>query len=152
MFLKSFLFFIASYHGSCMKPLQLHYSLHYVYFICVSAGESAVPELHRSPLLLSATPHLLLGRTSLSHDAAGETSTVFYLEVWTHISNNRSVSPPEQAKVHFLSATWPVVSLPLLMNSRQPESIYRRPVSVRTDMVLCCAASSIAQKQFPDSN
>lgn len=47
------------------------------------AGESAVPELHRSPLLLSAASHLLLCGTSLSHDAAGETPTVFHLKVRT---------------------------------------------------------------------
>ena len=28
----------------------------------------------------------------------------------------------------------------------------RRPVSVHTELALCCAASSLAHKQFPDSN
>lgn len=45
------------------------------------SGESAVLELDRSPVLLSATSHLLLGRKSLPHDAAGETPAVFHLEV-----------------------------------------------------------------------
>lgn len=59
----------------------------------MSAGESAVPELHRSPLLLSAASHLLLSGTSLSHDAAGETPTVFCLEVWTQVYKAQSCVP-----------------------------------------------------------
>lgn len=47
---------------------------------CLS-GESAVPELHGSPVLITATSHLLLGRESLPHDAAGEAPAVFHLEV-----------------------------------------------------------------------
>lgn len=45
------------------------------------SGESIVPELHRSPVLLSAPSHLLLSRESLPHDAAGETPAVFHLKV-----------------------------------------------------------------------
>lgn len=44
-------------------------------------GESAVPELHGSSVLLSAPSHLLLSWKSLPHDATGETPTVFHLEV-----------------------------------------------------------------------
>lgn len=47
---------------------------------CLS-GESAVPELHGSPVLVTATSHLLLGGESLPHDAAGEAPAVFHLEV-----------------------------------------------------------------------
>lgn len=60
-----------------MKRVELHDKR----LDSASAGESAVPELHRSPLLLSAASHLLLSGTSLSHDAAGETPTVFRPEV-----------------------------------------------------------------------
>lgn len=63
------------------------------YDISVSAGESAVPELHRPPLLLSAAPHLLLSGTSLSHDAAGEATTVFHPQVRTQVSKPLSWEP-----------------------------------------------------------
>lgn len=45
------------------------------------SGESVVPELHRSSVLLSAPSHLFLSREILSHDAAGEMPTVFHLKV-----------------------------------------------------------------------
>lgn len=45
------------------------------------SGESAVPELHGSPVLVTATSHLLLCGESLPHDAAGEAPAVFHLEV-----------------------------------------------------------------------
>lgn len=124
--------------------------------ISVSAGESAVPEFHGSPLLLPAASHLFLSGTSLSHDAAGETPAVFRLEVWTRVYKTQSCvahnkKEPIQTEVYndlVPWATWHVVSPLLLMNSRQP----RKPVRVHTELALCCAASSLAQKQFPDSN
>ena len=42
-------------------------------------------------MLLSATSHLLLGRKSLPHDAAGETPAVFHLKVRTN--TNSDVQP-----------------------------------------------------------
>lgn len=59
------------------------------------SGESVVPELDRSSVLLSATSHLLLSRKSLPHDAAGETPAVFHLEV----------HPPASTHKHTLSQT-----------------------------------------------
>lgn len=46
-------------------------------------GESVVPELHGSSVLLSASSHLLLSRAGLPHDAAGRTPAVFHFEVHT---------------------------------------------------------------------
>lgn len=104
-----------------MKWVQLHGKP----LDCVSAGEPAVPEFHRSPLLLSATSHLLLSGTGLSHDAAGETPTVFRLEVWTQVSNAQSCVPQNEhgdsSKANsvegrnenqFQLATWPIVTPP----------------------------------------
>lgn len=45
------------------------------------SGESAVPELHGSTVLVTATSHLLLGGEGLPHDAAGEAPAVFHPEV-----------------------------------------------------------------------
>lgn len=59
------------------------------------SGESVVPELHWSSVLLSATTHLLLSRKSLPHDAAGETPAVFHIEV----------HPPASTHRHTLSQT-----------------------------------------------
>lgn len=82
----------AFFYGGSMKRLQLHVMRP----DSVPAGESAVPEFHRSPLLLSATSHLLLSGTSLSHDAAGEAPTVFRLKVWARVCE---VCSPEHAWV-----------------------------------------------------
>lgn len=103
-----------------MKRLQLHDKR----LDSVSLGESAVPEFHRSPLLLSATSHLLLSGKSLSHDAAGETAAVFRLEVWTqvykaqscvlqnkHGYSSKTNTNEDAYDNRFQLATWPVVSL-----------------------------------------
>lgn len=45
------------------------------------SGQSAVPELHRPSVLLSAPSHLLLSGEGLPHDAAGETPTMFHPKV-----------------------------------------------------------------------
>lgn len=61
---------------------------------CLS-GESAVPELHGSPVLVTATSHLLLGRESLPHDAAGEAPAVFHPEV-RPLSLNTQTDPHDR--------------------------------------------------------
>lgn len=115
--------------GGCMKWVRLHEKR----LDSVSAGESAVPEFHRSPLLLFATSHLLLSGTSLSHDAAGETPTVFRLEVWTEVykaqtcvrtSTGTAVRQIQLKAGMKISYSWPPgpsAALPPLMNSRRPE-------------------------------
>lgn len=84
-------------------------------------GESAVPELHRSSVLLSATSHLLLSGKSLPHDAAGETPPVFHLEVhpphsthkhthkhWTLCSRIRKQKwLQSKVMVSIIKFTWP---------------------------------------------
>lgn len=102
-----------------MKWVQLHEKR----LDSVSAGESAVPEFHRSPLLLFATSHLLLSGTSLSHDAAGETPAVFHLEVWTEVYKAQTCVPQNKhgysSKANTVEggyedqlqlATWPIGS------------------------------------------
>lgn len=62
------------------------------------SGESTVPELHGSTVLLLAAAHLLLSREGLSHDAAGEAPAVFHPEV-----RQRHPTTHWKKKAHFIS-------------------------------------------------
>lgn len=61
----------------------------------------------------------------------------------------RQIQMKECMIIGFSWPPGPSSAFPPLMNSRGPEDPC---VSVHTELALCCAASSVAQKQFPDSN